>query len=463
MRARRTGCLVVAAVLAGCAAPAERHREDWPWGRTRRGLQSRIVFEKHVYRQGEPIVCWVEVRNASDKPVLYDDRVGSNVEIAGPDGHEPPKIQGRFYSIMLPPKMVDIGERKAPPAYAYPTLKPHDVYRCGPDRLDDRRYFGQAGRYRLRWPGATPNPAVEASILDSLDELCGRSAQPKEQREAPADVRAFPPAADVTIEVVPAPGGGPDSGLLGRLIRAMPPEWAAYDPLLLKESVELPGHRPGRGSFLGLVHMPRSNYMMNVAFLWVWVMAEAAERDPKATQAPAEYLGRGKVGHVYIKPHVSDFGGPWPRWLHAAHDIAVALEVENPPPKPDGPDWGRLVCRILRECEVRGGSLASMCEYAKLTHGESELVKMEYVSNVAPAPMGSPPARKEPQWPYRDVLLVVRPAGSGRQAQAWDRVLEWRTKAGTKGEVCWRIASDDAPFARALRAVVDKEVRRFLR
>jgi hypothetical protein len=206
--------------------------------------------------------------------------------------------------------------------------------------------------------------------------------------------------------------------------------------------------------------------MMNVAFLWVWVMAEAAERDPKATRAPAEYLGKGKLGHVYIEPHVSDFGGPWPRWLHAARDIAVALEVENPPPKPDGPDWGRLLCRILRECEEvrtrRPQGFWYLCEYGKFTRGEGELVKMQLAMNLAPAASGSPPSRKEPGWPYYEVLLAVRPAGTGAQPQKWDKVVKWRTAAGSKGEVCWRVASDDTPFARALRRIFDRETREFL-
>jgi hypothetical protein len=43
---------VLAGVLAGRAVPAARGRQDWPWGGAR-----------HVYKQGEPIVCW---RIASD-------------------------------------------------------------------------------------------------------------------------------------------------------------------------------------------------------------------------------------------------------------------------------------------------------------------------------------------------------------------------------------------------------------
>ncbi|MBM4042154.1 MAG: hypothetical protein FJ290_26965 [Planctomycetes bacterium] len=90
MRAWHTCSMVVgpmlAAILAGCAVPVTRSPEDWPWGRTRRGLQSRIVFEKHVYQQGEPVVCWVEVRNASGKPVPYDGRVVAWRTAAGTKG-----------------------------------------------------------------------------------------------------------------------------------------------------------------------------------------------------------------------------------------------------------------------------------------------------------------------------------------------------------------------------------------
>ncbi|MBM4038692.1 MAG: hypothetical protein FJ290_09270 [Planctomycetes bacterium] len=92
MGALHTRCIFAAAVLAaaltGCAVLTAHGPQEWPWGRTRRGLQSRIVFERHVYKQGEPIVCWVEVRNASDRPVPYDGRVGANVTIAGPNGQK---------------------------------------------------------------------------------------------------------------------------------------------------------------------------------------------------------------------------------------------------------------------------------------------------------------------------------------------------------------------------------------
>jgi hypothetical protein len=42
-------------------------------------------------------------------------------------------------------------------------------------------------------------------------------------------------------------------------------------------------------------------------------------------------------------------------------------------------------------------------------------------------------------------------------------VAEWRTPAGTRGEVCWRIASDDAPFRKALGAIFDRQVKLFLK
>ena len=125
---------LVLSVLAGRAAAGEGPQDGWPWSPAVRGVQSRLRFAKHTFKQGEPIVVHIEIRNVGDKPVPYDRRRGAAVRKVGPDGNEPPDIT-RSWQIAG-----DFDRSKQPPLYVYPTLRPGQIIQLGRHRFDLNHY-----------------------------------------------------------------------------------------------------------------------------------------------------------------------------------------------------------------------------------------------------------------------------------------------------------------------------------
>jgi len=467
--------LLAVVALVGCSPWRSDRAEDWPWGEPVHGLESRLVFEKRVYREGEQIVCSVEVRNVGDKTVTYDDRTRAFVQILGPDRQETQDthgVQRGGSSYMSRLCYVDEnGRRLVPPPYKYPLLKSGEVFRVEAYRVDGFRYLNKAGRYVFRWPGAKPVPPVD--LEDWKASLRGfgdntpvsreeESKAPPETRVVPAEVCAFPAAADVRIQVARVPGRLPQGDLKGRLLRVMPPEWEMEDPAPLDDPNGPFGYKPRHSYRFDLAHFPAARYMSNCTGLRVWVLADAAERDPKAKVRAAEYLGKGKLGHVYADMSSPEFGGPLPRWLHAKHDIAAVLGVETPPSKPDGPDWGRLICRILGECQRRPWCGWSLLHHGQIQRRGADLVRLKYYWSEWGG-ISVPPSSEDFKVRPDDVLFAVRSAESAPRDAAWDRVIDWRTPAGTRGQIVWRVRSDDRIFAEQIQAIFERVTMAFLR
>lgn len=452
LRLLSVGFLLAAAATGAGAAVQEP--QEWPWGEAKGGLQSRVCFEKRVYKQGEPIVCWIEVRNASDQPVRYDGRAGASLQIADPHGKAPPDIAE--YWQMGGPSPDDDALAKI---YAYPTIRPGQVLDRGRNRLDTRLYMREPGVYRFRWPGAEPlPPQVHYNVLMVMEISAGRAVGDEAWRKKfapPPDICAFPPAPEVTIKVVPAPGGGPDGDIVGRILRVLPPGWRVNGASLLSENVAAGGRPRGRGSRLWLAHHPVPNVTTNSAFVRVWVMAE---RDADA----AGYLGSGKLGHVYLRGAEKSPS----RWGHLPHDIATALAVENPPPKPPGPDWGRAISYILRACHERSkvshDAFGLLCTRSDLKPREGDVARLSFQHNLATASKAKPWARKDPKAPYYEVHFSAVPSVRPAQPSPWDTIVEWESGPGRKGQVWYRVVSDDGAFRKALTAILDGEVRRAL-
>jgi hypothetical protein len=106
------------------------------------GLQSRLVAEKTLVRQGEPIHVKVLARNAVGNPVLYDAREVTYsewggwtlFEVTGPDGmaatpiYAPLQINS-FYG-----------------QYNYPTLAPGDEFQADAAQLETFFYMRTPGK-----------------------------------------------------------------------------------------------------------------------------------------------------------------------------------------------------------------------------------------------------------------------------------------------------------------------------
>ena len=74
--------------------------------------------------------------------------------------------------------------------------------------------------------------------------------------------------------------------------------------------------------------------LSNNASMTLYVMEEPSRIPLQPSDQPARYLGKGKLGHVYLadgRPEAAAHS----RWSHAQYDIATALEVtESKPEKP---------------------------------------------------------------------------------------------------------------------------------
>ncbi|MCX5684485.1 MAG: hypothetical protein NT049_12475 [Planctomycetota bacterium] len=434
------------------------------------GLQSRLVAEKALVLQGDPIQVKVLARNATGKPVLYDARevVYSEwggwtlFEVLGPDGkaatpiYAPLQINS-FYG-----------------QYNYPTLAPGDEFQADAAQLETYFYMRTPGKYRISWRGTQVWPRQMTAIgVLSKGERQGWEQPIREARKTAAPV---PPPAAIEIEVAPAPGGGPDGDLVGRVLRVLPPGWQIAGAELLADKVVPPGGKQaGRGSMMTLIHTPHPDFVPNAAMMRLYVMAAPPAAGPAAADKSGAYLGKGKLGHVYLQRGPGpEFNAPLARWNRAAYDLAVALEVTDPapaPPPPARPDWGRMVSAILADCLAeadKARALAYFCAVVNLRPAEGELASMEYECNLVPPTKAMPVARRDPETPYYRILLSVRPAAGESQLemQNAEKSIRWDGATPTRGYAVRRIEvdivitvlTDDQPLARALNAIFDRQV-----
>ena len=452
-----------AATASGAAAPrAVQDRRH-----TAGGLRSRLVVEKTVLRQGEPIEVKVLVRNASDNPVRYDGReVGfaewggwTLFEVTGPDGKSVPPIYATlqinsFYG-----------------QYEYPALGPGDEIQADAAQLDTYFYMRTPGKYRIAWRGTDvwPRHMTAIGVLSSYGRQ-GWEALIRQAREVAAPL---PPPAGIEIEVVPAPGGGPDGDLVGRVLKVLPPGWQVCGAEILAAKVAPPGGKAGRGSAMALVHVAHPDFVPNMATLRLYVMADPYAGGPVPPGQGVAYLGRGGLGHVYLQHGPGpEFNDPLLRWRHAARDLAVALDVTDPVQEaPARPDWGRMVSAILAECQAEAGkvpALAYFCALAKIKPADGDLAAVEYEANLVPPTQASPAARLQPGLPYYRVALSVRPAaGQGQLVMGRaDKSIQWDGTSATRGytverlgvDIVITVLTDDAAFARAVNAIMDRHV-----
>ncbi|MBE3097128.1 MAG: hypothetical protein IMZ44_08350 [Planctomycetes bacterium] len=431
------------------------------------GLQSRLVAGKTVLRQGEPIEVKVLVRNASDKPVRYDGReVGfaewggwTLFEVTGPDGKSAPPIYATlqinsFYG-----------------QYAYPALGPGDEIQADAAQLEAYFYMRTPGKYRIAWRGTDVWPRH----MTAIGVLSAYSRQGWEEliRQARQVAAPLPPPAGIEIEVVPAPGGGPDGDLVGRVLKVLPPGWQVCGAEILAAKVTPPGGKAGRGSAMALVHVAHPDFVPNMATLRLYVMADPYAAGPVPPGQGVAYLGRGGLGHIYLQHGPGpEFNDPLSRWNHAAHDLAVALDVTDPAPAaPARPDWGRMVSAILADCQAEAGkvpALAYFCALAKIKPAEGDLAAVAYEGNLVPPTPTSPAARLQPGLPYYRVALAVRPAAARGQPvmSRADRSIQWDGASAARGytverlgvDIVITVLTDDAAFARAVNAIVDRQV-----
>lgn len=455
---------LAAAVLLLVVSPAAARAEGAGAG----GLHSRLVAEKTTVRQGEPIHAKVLVRNASDKPVLYDGREVTFAEwggwtlfeVTGPDGRSAPPI----YAAMQINSFYG--------QYEYPTLAPGEEFQADAARLETYFYMRPVGKYRIAWRGTSvwPRDMKEIGVLSAY----ARQGWEEPIREARRIAAPLPPPEAIEIEVLPAPGGGPDGDLVGRVLKVLPPGWQVSGAEILADNVVPPGGKAGRGSAMALVHVPHPDFVPNTATMRLYVMAETPEVGATPPDKSGAYLGKGKLGGVYLQSGPGpEFNDPLTRWNRAAYDLAVALEVTDPVPQPppNRPDWGRMVSAILADCLAeadKARALAYFCAVVNLKPDEGELTAMRYESNLVPPTKVSPAARCDPAVPYYRVALSVRPTGAEGQLVV-DRVEEsirWNGTSARRGYAVKRLGldfiitvlTDDDAFARAMNAILDRQV-----
>jgi hypothetical protein len=430
-------------------------------------LQSRLVARKTAFCQGEPIEVKVLVRNASDKAVRFDGREVGFAEwggwtlfaVTGPDGKAAPPIYATLQITGY------YGQ------YEYPALAAGVEIQVDAAQLDTYFYMRTPGKYRIAWRGTRVWPR-DMKAIGVLSPDRGKEWD-EPIRQARRIAAPLPPPGEVEIEVVPAPGGGPDGDLVGRVLKVLPPGWCVSGAEILAEKVAPPGGKTGRGSAMALVHAPQPDFLPNMATMHLYVMADPYAGGPAPSGQSVAYLGRGRLGHVYLQCGPGPaFNDPLGRWNHAAHNLAVALEVTDPPPQaPARPDWGRMVSAILADCQAEAGkvpALAYFCALVKLQRHEGELAALDYEGNFVPPTQASPAARQDPGLPYYRVMLSVRPGGGEGQLVMGraGKSVQWDGTSTTRGYAVERLGvnivitvlTDDDAFARALAAILDRHV-----
>ena len=466
MASVRTGALALAALafLPALALPAEQA------GGIATALQSRLVAEKASVRQGEPIHVKVLARNASGKPVRYDGREVTYAEWGGWTLFEVRGPDGKPATAIYAPLQINSFYGQ----YNHPTLAPGNEVQADAAQIETYFYMRTPGKYRIAWRGTQVWPPDMTAI--GVLSAYGRQGWEGPIREARKIAAPLPPPAEIEVEVTPAPGGGPDGDLVGRVLRVLPPGWQIAGAELLADKVVPPGSKQaGRGSMMTLVHTPHPDFVPNSAMMRLYVMAEPPAAGPAPPDKTGAYLGSGKLGRVYLQSGPGpEFNAPLARWNRAAHDLAVALEVTEPapqPPPPAQPDWGRMASAILADCLAeadKARALAYFCAVADLKPDDGELAAMKYESNLVPPTKATPAARRDPQTPYYRVMLSVRPTRGPTQLEmnAADKSIRWDGATATRGyavkrlgvDIVITVLTDDAPFARILNAILDREV-----
>jgi hypothetical protein len=288
------------------------------------------------------------------------------------------------------------------------------------------------------------------------------------------------PAAALEFDVAGPRDAASGLGVLARIQKAMPVGWKIEGILIPAEKIRGADMSDGRCVVPGctvavrLVHRPVPGCLVgDMTYLRLDVTPDHVPAETEREQELV-YLGRGPLGHAYL---TGDVGG---RWSHAAYDIAMAVGVtEQGPQKPDGPDWGRTVSRILWKCykkvndeDARTSPWEHLLGHAHLRREATELARIEYTQNLVPPTKTQPAAREDPQHPYYRFHLSVRPTTAEHQLDmdTADRAIKWDGASVTRGytvkrlgvDIVVTVLSDDAAFVAALNDVVDREITRVL-
>lgn len=473
------GALLLSFVKAAVAAeaPAAPPPFNGPWSAATNGLQSRIVLNGSEFKQGEPIIPKVFVRNVSDKPVRYDrHRIDTHPHspqaftVIGADGHSAPDTSAGVQY------MEGAGK------YDYPILEPGQEIEIDSARLDTPDYYmGKPGTYQIAWRGTW----VGAPMVVDVDEW-NRTI-----REAQKIAVGLPATGPVEIRVVAAPAGEHHGDLAGRIFPILPAGWRINGTSILADDVRPPGRRGGLGSILHLQHNPAPGYIAGQhATIDLFVMKQPADEDPNALTnglVAAECLGKGPLGYVYWAPrnyprnYTNYSVEPVTRWNHAIYDISTALEVRDPKPvKPNGPDWGRMACQIMLDCfeEYHAapqdrGAMFYLCTRVKITTGRDGKPLLHYDSSAVD-PNASRAAFNNRKADQKSCLFSfsVQPLGTQAPLDPSDanREIHWDGVSPSRRyqmkrlgvEVIIETRSEDEEIARRLNLIVDRALTSLL-
>jgi len=474
-RTARLTAGILAVLITRSASTADQTTADERWSAVTNGVQTRLVLDKTTFERGEQMRAKVLVRNVTDKPIRYDGR-GGRFSLVYVDGNEEKLVPERsvFGQIILGSHSVDWNKRPEPKrVYDFPILEPGKAVEVQAYPLYDISQILVSGKYRLEWTGTSVGAAEEFGMEYWTVFIAGKwdkwydELQEKAKKIAVGLPRPAAVEFVVTEPSVAAPGGA----ALGRIQRVMPLGWRIQGIYLPSERIDGAGHArdavPKSTMVVRLVHRPKPDLKCrNAAYMRVYIaprrVSPDAERERKLL-----FLGRCPLGEAYL---YGDSGG---RWSHVSYDIASALSVTDPhPKKPDGPDWGRVVSRILWRFEKRSHfkhshyGMRLLLDTAELTPPPGQLARIHYRHN-AREDEGKKGAlvREDAGYPYYYVNFKITPtrqAKEERQPQIFvDRRLDgqglWRyTALGV--DIQFDVQSDDEQSVKVLNSAVEAEV-----
>ena len=464
------------AVLSGLGAAEPQ--TGGGWGKAVGGLQARLVLDRTSFTRGEAVRAKVLVKNVSGKPIRYDGRSGQVILVYLDEGEEKavPKIDPSYQ--VDADLCYSTGEPSPVKIYRYPELKPGEVATASSHLVGDSGELLVAGKYRAKWSGthdvrAAVEPRENARHM-RIEHLVF-TAEEGELRAKTKRVAVGVPPAEAELEVADPPGASPGVVALARLQRALPLGWKIEGicfpsegiPTTSSGSIIIYSPTAAAKSALAvrLLHQPAPGRLTrNMACLWV---EAGTERLPtKAGDGPkATFLGRGPLGGVYLH------GDARGRWNWSAHDVASALAVTAPKPEaPGGPDWGRLMSRILwryYKTSLSGSPWVDpFNRLAKVRPEPGQLARLSYRSNAQDDPSSKTGlARRDPGSSYYLVDFSVTPTPQ----QETQQPPELSVDAHFRGPGTWRytalgvdlelvLRSDDGAFIKTLQGVLVKEV-----
>ena len=454
-----------------------------PWGRAAKGLQSRVLLLRRKVGPGGQVQAKLQVRNAGKRPVAYDPRGwesfglwhthGGDVKPV-PEPHEAMSICIASDDLMIDVAKLRNWKPKPEDIYQFPVLAPGATVEFKLRKLGGGWATRVPGTYRLEWGGTTVGTRYDVPWeLECFGNWKGPSYEERLKAARKLAV-GLPPAPAMTFRVVRAAKVKPWETIVPRLQERIPLGWKIEGIRLRAKDIPGVGEQAGCVSKITVVHRPAPGLKSkNATHLQVYVAEKRFYPNVDRWGDPPEYIGAGKLGHVYVRSLHAVAG----RWNHAEHDIARALGVQKLPQKRTGPDWGRAVSRILWRCQradKRYGEVRTFLDHSALTPRGAKLASIRYSRNAAlDARRKVRFVRQDAKRPYYyvDFSVFPSPKGEGQQAR---RPVGKSIKLNERGTVaCFAVKqlgvdirisllSDDEPFRRTLAAAIEREVNRVL-